>query len=44
VNLTAASAWIMVCADGKGLVSQAGAVLLAQALPVTGLDRGCAMA
>ena len=27
-------------ADGKGLVSQAGAVLLVQALRVTGLDRG----
>ena len=30
----------MVSADGTGLVSQAGAVLLAQALRVTGLDRG----
>jgi Transposase DDE domain group 1 len=30
----------MVSADGKGLVSQAGAVLLVQAMRVTGLDRG----
>jgi hypothetical protein len=40
VNLTAARPKIMVSADGKGLVSQAGAVLLAQAMQVTGLDRG----
>jgi len=31
---------MMVSADGKGLVSQAGAVLLVQAMRVTGLDRG----
>jgi hypothetical protein len=31
---------MMVSADGKGLVSQAGAVLLVQALRVTGLDLG----
>jgi len=31
---------MMVSADGKGLVSLAGAVLLVQALRVTGLDRG----
>ena len=30
----------MVSADGTGLVSQAGAVLVVQALQVTGLDRG----
>jgi hypothetical protein len=40
VNLTAAPPRIMASADGNGLVSQAGAVLLAQALRVTGLDRG----
>ena len=40
MNLTAARPKIMVSADGKGLVSQAGAVLLAQAMQVTGLDRG----
>jgi Transposase DDE domain group 1 len=34
----------MVSADGRGLVSQAGAVLLARALRVTGLDRGLEMA
>jgi hypothetical protein len=31
---------MIVSADGKGLVSQAGAVLLVQAMRVTGLDRG----
>jgi hypothetical protein len=30
----------MVSADGKGLMSEAGAVLLVQAMRVTGLDRG----
>jgi hypothetical protein len=40
VNLTAAGPKIVVSADGKGLVSQAGAVLLVQATRVTGLDRG----
>ena len=40
VNLTAARPRMMVSADGKGLVSLAGAVLLVQALRVTGLDRG----
>jgi Transposase DDE domain group 1 len=40
VNLTAARPRIMVSADGKGLVSQAGAVLLVQAMRVTGLDLG----
>jgi hypothetical protein len=40
VNFTAARPGIMVSADGKGLVSQPGAVLLVQAMRVTGLDRG----
>jgi Transposase DDE domain group 1 len=31
---------MMVSANGTGLVSQAGAVLLVQAMRVTGLDRG----
>jgi hypothetical protein len=31
---------IIVSADGKGLVSQAGGLLLTQALQVTGLDSG----
>ena len=31
---------MIVSADGTGVVSQAGAVLLVQALRVTGLDRG----
>jgi len=35
---------VAVSADGKGLVSQAGAVLLFQALRVTGLDRGLPLA
>lgn len=35
MNLTAACPRIMVSADGAGLVSQAGAVLLAQTLRVT---------
>jgi len=30
----------MVSADGRGLVSQAGAVLLWETMRVTGLDRG----
>jgi hypothetical protein len=40
VNLTAARPRILVSAGGKGLVSPAGAVLLVQAMRVTGLDRG----
>ena len=40
MNLTATRPKIIVSADGKGLMSQAGAVLLVQALRVTGLDRG----
>jgi hypothetical protein len=35
---------IAVSADGKGLVSQAGGLLLVQALRVTGLDRGLSQA
>ena len=31
-------------ADGKGLVSQAGVLLLTQTLRVTGLDRGLSQA
>ena len=34
----------MVSADGTGIVSQAGGLLLTQALRVTGLDRGLAQA
>ncbi len=40
MNLTAARPRILVSADGKGLVSQAGAVLLVQAMRVIGLGRG----
>ena len=40
VNLTAACPRILVSADGKGLVSQAGAVLLVQAMRITCSDRG----
>jgi hypothetical protein len=40
VHLTAASRKIMVSADGTGVVSQAGGLLLTRALRVTGLDRG----
>jgi hypothetical protein len=35
---------ITVSADGSGIVSQAGTLLLTQALRVTGLDRGLAVA
>jgi hypothetical protein len=35
---------IAVSADAKGLVSQAGALLLMQTLQVTGLDRGLSQA
>jgi hypothetical protein len=37
---TARSPKVMVSADGTGVVSQAGGLLLAQALQATGLDRG----
>jgi len=40
VNNTARRPKITVSADGKGLVSQAGGLLLAEALRVTGLGRG----
>jgi hypothetical protein len=40
VQLTARSPKIMVSADGTGIVSQGGGLLLAQTLRATGLDRG----
>ena len=40
VPLTARRPKIMVSDDGTGLISQAGGLLLAQALGATGLDRG----
>jgi hypothetical protein len=40
VQLTADHSKIMVSADGTGIVSQAGSLLLTRALRVTGLDRG----
>ena len=40
MHLTACHPKIMVSADGTGVVSQAGGLLLTQALRVTGLDRG----
>ena len=40
MNSTARRAKIAVSADGRGLVSQAGMVLLAEAVRVTGLGRG----
>ena len=40
MQLTARSSKIMVSADGTGIVSQAGGLLLAQTLRATGLDRG----
>jgi Transposase DDE domain group 1 len=40
VKLTARHPKIMISADGTGIVSQAGGLLLTQALRVTGLDRG----
>jgi hypothetical protein len=40
MHLTARRAKITVSADGAGLVSQAGGLLLTRALRVTGLDRG----
>jgi hypothetical protein len=44
VYLTGRSRKIMVSADGTGIVSQTGGLLLTQALRVTGLDRGLAQA
>ncbi len=40
MHLTARRPKIVVSADGTGIVPQAGGLLLAQALRVTGLDRG----
>src|SRR5947207_5232263 len=40
MHLTARRPKIMVSADGTGIVSQAGGLLLTQTLRVTGLDRG----
>jgi hypothetical protein len=40
MQLTARSSKIMVSADGAGIVSQAGGLLLTQTLRATGLDRG----
>jgi Transposase DDE domain group 1 len=40
MHLTACRPKIMVSADGTAIVSQAGGLLLTQALRVTGLDRG----
>ena len=40
MQLTARSPKIMVSADGTGIVSQGGGLLLAQTLRATGLDRG----
>ena len=39
MNLTAARPKLQVSADGTGIISQAGAVLLAKSLRVTGLDQ-----
>jgi Transposase DDE domain group 1 len=44
MQLTARHPKIMVSADGTGIVSQAGGLLLAQTLRATGLDRGLATA
>ena len=40
MKITARRAKIAVSADGSGIVSQAGALLLTQAMRATGLDRG----
>src|SRR6266480_6957808 len=40
MQLTARRSRIVVSADGSGIVSQAGGLLLAQTLRATGLDRG----
>ena len=44
MKITARRLKITVSADGSGIVSQAGTLLLTQALRVTGLDRGLAVA
>ena len=40
MKVTATRPKITVSADGKGIVSQGGALLLAQTMRATGLDRG----
>ena len=42
MNNSARAARVLVSADGRGLVSQAGAVLLWETMRVTGLGRGLA--
>jgi hypothetical protein len=44
MKVTARRPKVTVSADGSGIVSQAGTLLLTQALRVTGLDRGLAVA
>jgi hypothetical protein len=44
MQLTARRSKIVVSADGTGIVSQAGGLLLTQTLRVTGLDRGVSVA
>ena len=44
VKNSARAAGVVVSADGRGLVSQAGAVLLWETMPVTGLGRGLSQA
>jgi hypothetical protein len=44
MKVTAARPKITVSADGSGIVSQAGALVLTQAMRATGLDRGLAAA
>jgi hypothetical protein len=44
VHLTAGSCKIVVSAEGTGIVSQAGGLLLMRALRATGLDRGLEVA
>ena len=44
MQLTARRPKIMVSADGTGVVSQAGGLLLTRVLRVTGLDRGLEVA
>jgi hypothetical protein len=44
MKTTCPHAKIAVPVDGTGIVSQAGAVLLTQALRATGLDRGLSVA
>src|SRR5258708_21362058 len=44
MQLTAGRPKIVVSADGTGIVSQAGALLVVQTLRLTGLDRGLSAA